>query len=105
MEQFTVYENPSKQTRNSIPYLLDVQNDLFSDIGTRLVIPMTQASNLSTRPDQKMCPQIEIAGNNYLLLTHQMASYPASRLKKPVLSLDHLRYDILKSIDLLINGF
>lgn len=35
MEQFTVYENSSKQTQKSIPYLLDVQDELFSDIDTR----------------------------------------------------------------------
>ena len=39
MSQFTVHENLNKETRNSVPYLVDVQNDLLEDLHTRVVIP------------------------------------------------------------------
>lgn len=70
-----------------------------------MVIPMTQTSNISTLPDQRMCLQVDIHGEKNIFLTHQLSSYPARLLKKPIMSLGHLRYEIMKNIDLLINGF
>ncbi len=32
MAQFTVCRNKNPQTRSAVPFLLDVQNDLFNDL-------------------------------------------------------------------------
>jgi toxin CcdB len=40
MAQFDVYENLNERTKNSIPFLLDIQNDVLKNLFTRVVIPL-----------------------------------------------------------------
>jgi toxin CcdB len=40
MAQFTVYRNKNPQTRSTVPFLLDIQNDLLDDLETRVVVPL-----------------------------------------------------------------
>jgi hypothetical protein len=40
MAQFTVHENKNPATRSFVPFLLDVQTDLLSDLETRVVVPL-----------------------------------------------------------------
>ena len=40
MAQFDVYRNSSLDTRERIPYLLDIQHDLLSGLATRVVVPL-----------------------------------------------------------------
>jgi hypothetical protein len=42
--QFTIHRNPNVHTKNWIPFLLDVQSDLVSDLETRVVIPLALAT-------------------------------------------------------------
>ena len=42
MPQFSVYKNKNPKTRSSYPYLVDVQSDLLSDIGTRVIVPLVK---------------------------------------------------------------
>lgn len=44
MPQFTVYRNKNPQTLSVVPFLLDVQHDLLSDLETRVVIPLRSVS-------------------------------------------------------------
>jgi toxin CcdB len=43
MAQFTVHQNKNPHTRSSIPFLLDIQNDLLRDLETRVVVPLRPA--------------------------------------------------------------
>ena len=40
MAQFDVYANTNTQTKERVPYLLDIQHDLLDDLSTRVVIPL-----------------------------------------------------------------
>lgn len=40
MAQFDVYENLNDKSRQNIPYLLDIQNDVLKNLSTRVVIPL-----------------------------------------------------------------
>ena len=104
MEQFTLYKNENKNSKKAYPYFVDVQNDLLSDLNSRIVIPVSTQKALNNLNAKKLCPVIEIDGNKFVLLTHQITSVPCSILKKKVTTLEHYRYDILGAIDLLLTG-
>jgi len=104
MTQFTLYKNQDKQSRNSYPYFVDVQNSLFSDLNSRLVIPFAKHESLNKTEVERLCPVISIDGNDHVLLTHQMASVPVSILTQEEMSLEDHRYEILDAIDMLITG-
>ncbi len=104
MEQFTLYKNENKNSKKAYPYFVDVQNDLLSDLNSRIVIPVSTQKALNSLNAKKLCPVIEIDGDTFVLLTHQITSVPCSILKKKVTTLEHYRYDILGAIDLLLTG-
>ena len=81
-----------------------MQNDLLSDLNSRIVIPVSTKKALNNLNAKKLCPVIEIDGKAFVLLTHQITSVPRSILKKEVTTLEHYRYDILGAIDLLLTG-
>jgi len=45
MPQFTVCRNKNPQTSSAVPFLLDVQNDLLSDLETRVVVSIASRSS------------------------------------------------------------
>ena len=104
MTQFCVYKNQDRRSKETYPYFVDVQNALFADLNSRLVIPLTGHNSLNKIHVERLCPVIPIRGENYVLLTHQMTSVPASILAKEEMSLEDFRYEILDAIDMLITG-
>jgi len=104
MKQFTLYNNENKNSKKAYPYFVDVQNDLLSDLSSRVVIPLSAQEMLSNLNAKKLCPIIEINGSVFVLLTHQMTSVPNSALRNEETSLEHYRYEILGAIDLLLTG-
>ncbi len=56
MAQYTVYENPSRASRKTFPFLLDIQADLLSDLRTTVVIPLCPAAAISDDIITKLCP-------------------------------------------------
>ena len=104
MEQFTLYKNENKNSKKAYPYFVDVQNDLLSDLNSRIVVPLSAQKTLNNLNAKKLCPIIKINEDAFVLLTHQMTSVPCSALKKEVTTLEHYRYDILGAIDLLLTG-
>jgi len=67
MTQFDVYENPSEETHNEIPYLIDLQSDLLDNLDTRVVAPLLKASYIG-KPILYLNPRFEIEGVSHLLL-------------------------------------
>jgi len=104
MAQFSVYKNNDERSKDSYPYFVDVQNSLFSDLNSRLVIPFTRHQSLGKTDVERLCPVISIRGKNFVLLAHQMTSVPSAILTKEELSLEEYRYEILDAIDMLITG-
>ena len=104
MPQFSLYKNQNKRTKSSYPYFVDVQNSLFSDLNSRLVIPFTGHQALNRTGVERLCPVIPIQGKNFVLLTHQMTSVPVAILTKEEMTLEEYRYEILDAINMLITG-
>ena len=104
MAQFDVYQNPSQNTRNAFPYLIDIQTPAISDIATRIVIPLGRLQNFKNTSMNNLTPEIEYDGEKFLLLTPQIASIRSKTLCDPIGSLEHFRDEIIAVIDFAITG-
>ncbi len=104
MSQFTLYKNLNKTTATAYPYFVDVQNELLSTLNTRLVIPLTPVEVLDQKAPSHLCPTIQIAQGDFVMLTQQMASVPTNILTEPVADLGNFRTEIIAAIDFLITG-
>ncbi len=104
MRQFDVYPNPNPRTRDSFPYVVDIQSSLISELSTRLVIPLGRSSRFGTDSMAGLTPTIEYAGEQLLLLTPQIASMPAKLLQDPIGSLNHFRADTIAALDFAVSG-
>jgi toxin CcdB len=105
MSQFTVYRNRNSKSKADIPYLLDVQSDLLSELGTRVVIPLFEKKSLGIKPLTKLTPELQVDGKKCILMTPQLAGIPIKELGEPVEDLAQHRIDIIGALDLLITGF
>lgn len=101
--QYTVYRN----TGNSkyYPYLLNIQSDLVDSLNTRLVIPLYALNRFKGHQPQRLCPILRIENDNFLLMTHEMASVRRTMLGDAVCQVGHCREEIKAAIDFLIDGF
>lgn len=104
MNQFDVYFNPSLSTRDAFPYVVDIQNPIISEIATRIVIPLGRIAYFKNEQMKGLTPIVEYENEKLLILTAQIASLPAKKLKKPVGSLSHFRNEIISSLDFAITG-
>ena len=104
MAQFTLYRNKNPRSKADVPYLLDVQNDLLSELGTRVVIPLYHKKAVR-KPITRLMPELEIEGKVYILMTPQMAGIPLDVLGEPSGNLSQYRAEIIAAIDLLLLGF
>lgn len=104
MPQFDVYHNKNSNTNKIIPYLLDVQADLFVVLATRVVVPLILVSS-NKKPLKHLNPQFEIEGKKVALSTAELAGVPASILGKKITSLHAHRNEIIAALDFLFVGF
>jgi len=102
--QFGVYRNPNPATRQTVPYLLDVQNDLFETLNTRLVVPLIKES-ANSKPIGRLNPRFEIEGKKVFMSTAEMAGISTTDLGEYVGSLQQQRGEIVDAVDFLVVGF
>ncbi len=101
MPQFDVYRNLDAATRHRIPYLLDVQNDLFTDLNTRLIIPLVVRSEVL----QGLNPEVKIRNQSFVVSCQELCCVSVERLKEKVFSLEDIAVEIQKSLRFLFAGF
>lgn len=102
MAQFLVYKNPRASKVNA-PYLLDVQTDLVH-LATRVVVPLAKPQVFGP-PAKRLNPILKVAGNNYVMVTSEIANLPLRELRDAVADLNHEREAIRNALDLLLIGF
>lgn len=105
MRQLTVYRNRNPRTKGALPLLVDVQTDLLEEMQTRVVIPLSKAAALARKPIEHLMPVISFEGDDYLLLTPQLAGISKSELGAVAGSVAEQRQVILSAIDFLLTGF
>ena len=104
MAQFTVYRNLDRASQKRVPFLLDVQCELLSDLSTRMVVPIYPATYLKGRFLKTLNPVFRINGRNHVMATPEMAGIPRKALGQPVADLSAQRATIIAALDLLITG-
>jgi toxin CcdB len=103
MEQFSLYINTDEDTNTSYPYFVDVQTEMLDALTSRVVIPLTTVLSNRNLPTN-ICPKIDINGEQFYLLTHQITTVSRSFLSKREGSITLNREDIINSIDFLFSG-
>lgn len=104
MAQFTVYKNKNPRTKATYPLLVDVQADLLDELKTRVVIPLTKVPALARKPMNKLTPSLDVDGDDYLLVTPQLAGITRSDLGAAVANVAAQRTTIVSALDVLISG-
>lgn len=103
MAQFDVYVNLNPSTRTLIPYLLDVQTDFLSRLGTRVAVPLVVVEQMGG-VIQQLHPQFTIEGIAVAMSTAELAGVPMRSFGKVVTSLQNQRNEIIAALDLLFTG-
>ena len=101
MAQFDVYENLNENTKRSIPFLLDIQNDVLKNLSTRVVIPLV----ISNQSINFLNPKFTINEIDVILSTGELASIPMEILGSKICSLKEKREEIIGAVDFLVTGF
>jgi toxin CcdB len=104
MAQFDVYENPNPATRETVPFLLDVQADLLSHLSTRVVVPLVSASVMA-KAAKYLNPCFEIRGSEVVMSTAELAGVALHDLGEKASSLKEKRHEIVAALDFLVIGF
>lgn len=103
MAQFDIYQNLSPRSKNRIPYLLDIQHDLLSQLTTRVVIPLVLRETMSI-PADILNPVFIIEGRNVVLSTAELAGIDKKQLGSVITNINQDRDKIIAAIDLLVTG-
>ncbi|RZV16996.1 CcdB family protein [Aliarcobacter butzleri] len=101
MAQFDVYENLNEKSKQNIPYLLDIQNDILKDLTTRVVIPLV----ISNQSINFLNPKFNINQIDVILSTAELASISIENLGNKICSLKDRREEIIGAVDFLVTGF
>jgi toxin CcdB len=105
MPRFAVYRNDNPGSSEEFPFLVDVQADLLEELGTRVVIPLAKAVELTGFPMQYLIPVVAFQGRPYALLTPQLAGILREELGPQTGSLADQERVISAAIDFLMRGF
>lgn len=101
MAQFDVYRNHNSDTENKVPYFIDVQHELLSQLPTRIVIPLF----FNATSIKKLNPKLTVDNKELILASDEITSIPKHLLDEKVTNLSQHRDEIIESIDFLITGF
>ena len=104
MAQLDVHRNNNSESMSSIPYLLDVQSGLLSDLATRVVVPLVKASEFGP-PVRRLNPVFEIDGVRVVMSTAELAGVPKNMMGETVGTLDGSRDEVIAAVDFIIRGF
>lgn len=104
MAQYDVYVNPQRQSRQYVPFVVDVQSSLIDRLATRLVLPLSRVGLLAPHLPMNLCPVVLVDGEKLTIQPHLAAPVAASQLKNPVANLHPLASDIAAALEAVISG-
>ena len=104
MAQFSVYQNKNKTTIARYPLLLNIQNDLLISTQTCVVVPLSKVETMAHSPMSKLTPIFAVQGQNYCMMTPQLAGIHKRELGEEVEILTAHQHDIISAVDFLLSG-
>lgn len=104
MAQFSVYINKNKATQTQYPLLLNIQNDLLISMQTCVVVPLTNVETMAHRPMSKLTPVLTVQGQDYCMMTLQLAGINKRELGNELEILKAYQPDIISAVDFLLSG-
>jgi len=66
----------------AVPFVLDVQAQILSDIGSRVVIPLAPANSVKREVMPRLKPVLRIGDAEYVMITTDMVAIPSSMLAR-----------------------
>lgn len=101
MARFDVYS-----LSGSVPYVIDVQAELFSTLNTRIVVPLRPVPS-SSAPTllSRLNPEFTIEGGAYYMSTPELSAISVGRFGPRITNFEHQRQDIIDALDFLLQGF
>ncbi len=101
MVRFDVYRPTGLPARLAV----DVQSDVLSDLDSRVVIPLRPFVPSAGEAVYKLMPVLDIEGENYLLVTTDIAMVPNRLLGRPITNIEAEHRDtITAAMDFLFQG-
>mgnify|MGYP000119599964 CR=1 FL=1 len=104
MAQFDIFENPNALQRAVFPYVVEIQNDFFDQLPTRLVMPLQRPRISAGAFPRRLTETIRVQGENVFPAAHLMAPLPAKILRKAVASAEDQQGLLRDAIDALQSG-
>lgn len=101
MAQFDVYKNINENSKENIPYLLDIQSDILNNLSSRVVVPLI----LNVNALKILNPEFEIENKKVIMSTSELASISLNNIGDRVCSMKDKREEIIAAIDFLVTGF
>jgi toxin CcdB len=100
MARLDVYPTPGRAARG---YVLDVQADLLSVLGTRTVVPLLPEGDVPA-VIRDLNPVFEIGGKRHAMLTQAIATVRKRELRHSVASLLQHHDVVLRALDVPLTG-
>ena len=104
MTQFAAHRNLDPISLGRFPYLLDVQHDLLSILGTRLVMPIVLEERLNSKTIFTLMPVLLIEGKRHVVMATQLTSVPIERMGPVAVDFTADRHAILDALEMLVHG-
>ncbi|MFM2111674.1 MAG: hypothetical protein RLZZ271_334 [Pseudomonadota bacterium] len=104
MAQYDVFKNPSKASRDDIPYVVVIQSDLLEHLSTRLVMPLSKSEASAPGGPAALCPAVDFDGQVLRALPHLMAAFRVRDLGRPVGSVPGFSSRLIGAVDAVLSG-
>jgi toxin CcdB len=105
MAAYTVFLNPNPKTKTAVPYLLEVQSEVLSGLGTRVVVPLYRPHAAGVQAMSRLTPIVRFQGHSLVAMVPELAGIPRRELGPVAGSLPEARGELLQALDLLLTGF
>jgi len=105
MTAYSVFRNPNPRTNAAIPFLLDVQSEVLSMLGTRAVVPLYRTDAADVHAMSRLTPVVTFQDQSLVAMVPELAGIPRRELGAMAGDLLSARGEILEAMDLLLTGF